>query len=334
MRLLVLGGTAWLSRTVAADAAARGHDVTCLARGRSGAIAEGARLVAADRTSPDAYDIVAQQDWDAVLDVSRQPGQVRGAVDALAGRTAYLAFVSTGNVYLDSSIPEADESASLHYPLESEEMQSPDDYGPAKVACELAVLDRMGADRCLLARSGLIAGPGDPFDRGGYWPLRFAVPGTPDGAVVVPHVPGLDTQLVDVRDLAAWLVDCCERQTPGVVDAVGERIPLADHLQVARAVAGHTGPVLAASPQWLEEHGVNHWMGERSMPLWLPLPEYAGFGSRVGAAARAIGLAPRPLADTLADTLAWEQTLAPDRPRKAGLTTAEAVALVEAWRAG
>lgn len=333
MRLLVLGGTAWLGRTVAALAVERGHDVTCLARGESGTVADGARLVVADRTDPDAYAAVAQQDWDAALDVSRQPGQVRSALAALAARTAYLLLVSTGNVYADHSTPGADESAQLLAPLGAAEMRSMDDYGPAKVACERAVLDRLGAGRCLIARCGLIGGPGDPFDRSGYWPLRFAAPGTPDGAVVVPDEPGLHTQLLDVRDLAGWLVDCCERRTPGVVNAVGDRIPLPDHLQAARAVAGHTGPVLPAPPQWLEGQGVDHWMGERSMPLWLPLPEYAGFAARAGAAARAIGLAPRPLTDTLADTLAWERTLDPGRPRKAGLTDAEAAALVDAWRA-
>ncbi len=119
---------------MAQNAVARGHDVTCLARGESGAPPEGVRFVTADRASPDAYRIVAQEDWDAVVDVARQPGQVRGAVEALAGHTVYLAFVSTGNVYADHSTPGADEYAELLSPLDGDVMAGPDDYGPAKVS--------------------------------------------------------------------------------------------------------------------------------------------------------------------------------------------------------
>ncbi|WP_375406541.1 NAD-dependent epimerase/dehydratase family protein [uncultured Amnibacterium sp.] len=117
MRFLVLGGTAWLGAEVAAEALRRGHEVVCLARGESGPVPDGATLVRADRDRPDAYDLVTGH-WDAVVDVARQPGHVRGAVAALDA-DRYL-LVSTGNVYAETAPLHQDETAALLPPLESD----------------------------------------------------------------------------------------------------------------------------------------------------------------------------------------------------------------------
>jgi 2'-hydroxyisoflavone reductase len=190
MQTLVLGGTAWLGGHIASAALERGHQVTCLARGFSGAVPEGVELVRADRSRHAAYDALKQQ-WDVVVDVARQPGQVRSAVRALADRAGVYVFVSSGNVYADHRTPGADEDAPLLPPLTVEVMESMDTYGEAKVACEQHVHQAFEPDRALIARAGLIGGPGDIFDRTGYWPLRFARPSTPSGAVLVPDAPEL-----------------------------------------------------------------------------------------------------------------------------------------------
>ena len=333
MRLLVLGGTAWLGRYVATTAVERGHQVGCLARGESGAAPRGAVFTRADRDGADAYREVARGEWDVVIDVSRQPGQVRRAVTALAGCSGSFVFVSSANVYADYATPGADENAALLPPLEGDVMASMETYGQAKVRCERHVLAGFGADRCLIARVGLIGGPGDTFDRTGYWPVRFRRPAADDGSVLVPDVPSLATQVIDVRDLASWLVDTGERRLNGVFNVLGETTPLPAHLALAREVAGHTGPVVAASQDWLIAHDVQPWMGERSLPLWLPMPEYAGFSSRDGSAARAAGLTTRSLAETLADTLAWELGRDVSRPRNAGLSDDDERHLLEALAA-
>lgn len=323
VRILVLGGTVWLGRCIADTAIARGHQVTCLARGSSAAPPVAAAFVRADRDRPDAYAGVADADWDVVVDVSRQPGQVRSAVEALADRAGRFALISSGSVYADHGTPGDDETADLLPPLEGDVMETMATYGEAKVACEHHVRAVFGPDRSLVIRVGLIGGPGDIFGRTGYWPLRFARPAADDGSVLVPDAPALPTQVIDVRDLAAWVVDAGTAGLGGVLNAMGETTPLPDHLEVARAVAGHTGPVVPVDQEWLLAHDVEPWMGERSLPLWLPLPDYAGFSARDSSAARAAGLVTRPLADTLADTLAWELAAGPDRPRLAGLTAEE-----------
>lgn len=317
MRILVLGGTAWLGGEVAKAALARGDEVTCLARGRSGPVPDGARLVAADRDEPGAYDAVTGgEHWDVVVDVARQPGQVRSAVAALEPHAARYVFVSTGNVYADHATPGQDESAPLLPPLEGDVMTSMEVYGEGKVACERAVVEAFGPDRSLLARAGLIAGPGDTSGRTGYWPRRFARPAASDGAVLVPEAP-LPTQVVDVRDLAAWLLGTDAR---GALNAMGPTVPLAEHLATARAVAGHEGPVVAAPSGWLTEQGVAAWGGPRSLPLWLDDPDWEGFLTHDSSRARAAGLTYRPLEETLRDTLAWELASTGPWPHGAGLT--------------
>jgi 2'-hydroxyisoflavone reductase len=330
MRFLVLGGTAWLGGQVTSTALALGHQVTCLARGSSGDTPDGAVTVYADRTQPDAYDQVVGDQWDVVIDVSRQPGQVKSAAAALAGRTGFFVFVSSGNVYAGHGTPGQDEGGALLPALAGDVMESMETYGQAKVACEQHLLRAFGPDRALIARVGLIGGPGDIFDRSGYWPLRFARPATNNGAVLVPDAPDLPTQVIDVRDLAAWLVAAGSRSLAGIFNATGETVPLLGHLDVARTVAGHTGPVVSADQQWLLAQGVQEWMGERSLPLWLTDPDWLGFNANDSSKARRAGLSTRPLDQTLADTLAWELSRDRDRVRQAGLSDEDERALLEA----
>lgn len=331
--MLVLGGTAWLGREVARAALAQGYDVTCLARGSSGPALDGARLVRADRTTPDAYDGVADRDWDAVVDVARQPGQVRSALDALAPRAGHWTFVSTCSVYADHGTPGADETAPLLPALAAPE-GTMEQYGEAKVACEQACQEAV-ADRLLVARAGLIAGPGDSSDRFGYWPARFALAAEADPAwpstVLVPDTADFATQTIDVRDLADWLVRSARAGTTGVFNAVGPDEPLRSVLQAAARVAGYDGPVEAVGSRWLHERGVEDWMGPRSLPLWIADPEWAGFGARDGSAARAAGLMYRPLEALVAGALAWERELGLHRDRSAGLTAAQERELLAAW---
>lgn len=328
MRLLVLGGTAWLGRTVAAAARDAGHEVTCAARGTSGQVAAGVGFVAVDRDRDGSLDALADGRWDAVVDVARQPGHARRAAQALAGAARHYVLVSSVSVYADHPVVGADESAPVLPALAGDVMESMEQYGPAKVACEQHVLDAFGPDRCALVRAGLIAGPGDVSDRTGYWPLRFARPSDPEGAVLVPDARDDWCQFLDVRDLAAWLVDVAASEIAGPYDAVGPRSTLGAHLDQARAVAGHSGPEMAAAGEWLRARGVQPWMGPRSLPLWLGDPYATWFLARDGGRARAAGLVARPLEDTLTDTLAWELAREGPTERRAGLTDDDERALL------
>src|SRR5262249_36784919 len=84
---------------------------------------------------------------------------------------------------------------------------------------------------------------------------------------------------------------------------------------------------------FLLEQGVRPWMGERSLPMWLPLPEYWGFMSRDVSAALAAGLHTRDVAHTARDTLAWLGSSPVLEEPGPGLSGSDETALVTAWRA-
>ncbi len=325
--VLVLGGTSWLGGRVAALAREAGHDVTCLARGESGTVPEGAALVRADRSRPDAYAALPDRRWDLVVDVARQPGHVRGAVAALSDRADAWAFVSSCSVYASHADHAADESAAVLPALEADEA-SAEQYGEGKVACEQAVLEaRDGA--ALVARSGLIVGSGDPSERFGYWPSRFALAARDGGPVLVPEQTGRPVQWVHVDDLAAWLLSAGLAGRTGVLNASGAATPLGSVLDAAADASGFAGERVPVSDAELAAASVEEYMGPRSLPLWLHDADWLGFQDRDTSAARSLGLAQRPLADTVRDALSWEEHLGLDRPRvRAGLDRADELAVI------
>jgi len=330
MQILVLGGTAFLSRAVAARAVARGHEVTCLARGVSGAFPAGVHAVRGDRTDPAVLDAIAGHAWDAVVDVARRPSYVRTAAERLADASYWL-YVSTCSVYRNHGPLGADETAPTLDPLPADADETdPDSYGSAKSACE-GLVQAFFADRSMACRAGLVVGPGDPSDRFGYWPAALSR----GGAVLAPGPADALMQVIDVADLAGWLVDACEQRLVGVYDAVGPAQPMATLLDAMRDAVGSTAELVWADPDWLTAHGVAGWSGPESVPLWIPPdPDWTGFGARSGAKAREAGLRLRPLADTARETLADEQARGLDRDRRAGLTWVRQDELVAAWRAG
>ena len=318
MRLLVLGGTRFLSRAVAAAAAARGHEVTAACRGSS-PVPDGVTHVALDRTTDDPAEVAALGGFEVVVEVASTPSWVRRAVDALPD--AHWVYVSSVSAYADQRTPM---SGAGRLPLlpaipdDHDIYEGPDVYGGMKVACEQVV--QQGTASSYVVRPGLVVGPGDPSGRFTYWPVRLDRAAHDGLPVLAPGDPADLSQVVDVRDLAAWVVSGAEQRLTGVVDGVGAVHTRADFLtEIARGVG--------VEPDWrwvgsarLTELGVAPWMGPRSIPLWLPPEEYGGMLAHDPAPAADAGLVVRPLSETAADTLAWWQA---EDGHVTGLTPAE-----------
>ena len=92
MRLLVLGGTRFLSKQIAHDAVRRGHQVICAARGVSGSAPDGAELLVIDRDKLGAINRLSRERFDAVVDVAT--GAVAGS---LRPSTSSRSRLSTGH---------------------------------------------------------------------------------------------------------------------------------------------------------------------------------------------------------------------------------------------
>ncbi len=299
MRILVLGGTQFLGRAVVEAALARGDNVTLFNRGRTrpGLFPDAEHLVG-DRDG----DLAALEtgEWDVVVDPSGYvPRVVRASAELLAPRVGRYLFVSSISAYADVSRPGVAEDAPLAELAEETEDHRSEAYGALKALCEEAVLDVYG-ERATIVRPGLIVGPWDPTGRFTYWPVRIA----DGGEVLAPGEPAAPVQVIDARDLGAWIVELAARDVEGVFNATGPERPLTIErmLEECRATTGSDARFAWASTEWLVEQGVGEWL---ELPLWLADPAYAGMLRVDVSRAVAAGLRFRPLAETIADTLAW-----------------------------
>ena len=321
MRILVLGGTLFLSHAVAAEAVARGHDVTCAARGESGAVPEGSRLVRLDRSAPDWSVLVGE--YDAVVDVARTPSWVAAALDELADRVPHWTFVSSISVYADHSVHggRVEDTAVLPAVTEDVEQDTAEAYGSSKVGCEQDVRARAG--EALVVRPGLIVGPGDPSGRFTYWTERLAE----GGEVLAPGDPAQPVQLIDVRDLAEFVVYAVEQRLTGTYDATARGVRL-DELLSEVAVEVGDADLVWPDADFLLAQEVAYWAGPRSLPLWLP-QEMTGMVDRDVEATYAAGLRTRPVAATARDLLTWLAT--EEDPTRTGLTREQEREVLAAW---
>jgi 2'-hydroxyisoflavone reductase len=327
VRLLVLGGTKFLGRAVVEAALAGGHDVSIFTRGRTNPdLFPQVERLRGDRDG----DLRALEGgrWEAVVDTSGYvPRVVRDSAELLRDRVGHYTFVSSGSVYADHS-RRNDESSALE---ELEDPASEDverDYGGLKAACERVVTETYG-ERGLVVRAGLIVGPHDPTGRFTYWPARLAR----GGDVLAPEPRDTRLQLVDVRDLAGWIVRVAEAGRGGVYNAVGPepRPTMEELLETCRAVGNPSARLVWVDHGFLVERGVDEWM---ELPLWIAAPEYGAFMDVDVARAVAAGLTFRPLAETVRATLEWARADERGGLRDgAGLAPEREAELLTEWRA-
>jgi 2'-hydroxyisoflavone reductase len=321
MKLLFLGGTKFLGRATVDAALERGHEVTLFTRGETNPeLFPEAEKLRGDRNSD--LSALSGRTWDAVVDTSGYlPAAVRASAETLSDSVGRYLFVSSISAYADFSEGPAEDSGRAEladgHPVD-QMLPEYENYGALKALCEDAVTDVFG-DRAVIVRPGLIVGPHDPTGRFTYWPHRIAR----GGELVVPGPAEDQFQIIDARDLGAWMVELLERGESGAFNATHPGLTWEELVDSGRRVTGSDARPVWIDQDWLLEQGVGEWM---ELPMWLRDPEWVGMNRADVSRAIAAGLTFRPLDDTVRGTLDHAETT-----NEAGLKPERERELLEAW---
>ena len=324
MKILIIGGTRFLGRHLVNSARARRHEVTLFNRGQTNPSLFGqVEKIRGDREKD--LDQLSGQ-WDAVIDTCGYfPRIVRMSAEALKDKVEQYVFVSSLSVYADFSKIGINESHPVGK-IENETIEeiTGETYGPLKALCEKAVQDVFGIDS-LIIRPGLIVGPHDPTDRFTYWPVRVAR----GGDVLAPDRPGVLTQIIDVRDLANFIIELAVQNTSGFFNATGPGRPLTfgTLLDTCKLVSASDAKFKWAPLDFLNQNNVAPWS---DLPAWLPdNGEDAGFARVDISKAIYAGLKFLSLEQTVRDTLEWANSRPQDYQWRAGLNAERENELLE-----
>lgn len=334
MRLLILGGTWFLGRTLIIDALARGWEVTAFSRGKSGQPPARARHVVGDRTNDaDLHRLAEAGPWDAVIDTSAyEPTDVARVTEALADHVDQYVLVSTVSAYRDWPTTAVDESSPLWPSSATFTKDSPEladmtiggKYGTLKAGCEDAATE--GTRRSLIVRPGVILGPGEYVGRA----LKLLERAARGGPWLLPAPSDQPIQPVDVRDVSTFLLDSIEARRDGAFNLVAPvgHATYGDLIDTCLDLTGHQAQPVWVDPQWLDEQGVRQWT---EIPLWrIPEATWQVDGRR----AAETGLRCRPLVDTLRDfKSALDRDGLIDHPRQSqlGMQPEREAELLAAW---
>jgi nucleoside-diphosphate-sugar epimerase len=316
VRILLIGGPKFVGFALIEAALARGHEVTTFNRGQT----HSDRFPEIEKLRGDrdgGLAVLEGRTWDAVLDTSGYvPRHVHDSAQLLAGAAGRYVFVSSISYYADYRKPrvEGDPPEQLGDQPADRLLEDYSNYGALKALCEQEVEAAFG-DRAVLVRPGLIVGPNDPTDRFTYWARR------PErgGPILAP--PDQPVQMIDVRDLAEWMIRLVEDERTGPFNATSP--PGAITFESMLDACG-ARDLVRVTQEFLTEQAVEGWS---ELPCWIPPMDESFAAFQLVPVDRAVGagLTFRPLAETARDVPEWTG--------KAGLTAEREAELLAEWKA-
>jgi 2'-hydroxyisoflavone reductase len=330
-RLLILGGTGFIGPHLTREAQRRGWKVTHFNRGKTAAQGvAGVETLHGDRKGQ--LDALRGRRWDALIDDTGYiPKYVKVSAQLLAPNVGYCLFISSISVYASFAAPNDEQSPTGKLSDPETEQITDTTYGPMKALCEQYYAEAFKG-RLSIVRPGYIVGPLDPTDRFTYWPVRASQ----GGEMLAPGTSRDPIQVMDVRDLTAWMMRLVESHTTGDFNA--DSPPRAFTMGELVTASQRASPQAGTAVTWVpEEFLAAHWKaGDLDLPPWSPLTgDSAGASLTSVKRATRAGLKSRPLADTVRDTLAWFQTLPAERQAKlrAGLDREKETQTLREWHA-
>lgn len=329
LKILVLGGTGFIGPHMVREGLRRGHRITLFNRGRTNSeLFPDLELLVGDRDN--GLDALRGGKWDAVIDNSGYvPRHVADSARLLAAAASHYLFISTVAVYASFADANDEDSPLATMPDEGVEEVTGETYGPMKALCEQRAVAEFGRERTAILRPTYICGPGDHTDRFSYWPVRTMK----GGEMLWPGTPDDRIQIIDVRDLANFVIDVFEQRISGIYNTVipAGSYSMGDLLADCRAVTAPEVVPTWVGAEFLEKQELNVF---NALPIWSPP---TGPRARVayvsGERAAAKGLRNRPVRETARDLIDWWRTLPEERKKslRAGLSAAQEADLLARW---
>ncbi len=328
-RILILGGTGFIGPHMVREALRRGHDVSLFNRGKTNnALFPDLELLVGDRNN--GLDTSEGGKWDAVIDNSGYvPRHVTDSARLLSPSISHYLFISSISAYASFAKANHEDSPLATMPDETVEEVTGDTYGPMKALCEQRAAAEISDKRLTILRPTYICGPGDHTDRFSYWPVRTMQ----DGEMFWPGTPQDKIQIIDVRDLANFVVDAIEQRITGIFNTVtpAGSYSMGDLLADSMAITGTEVQPTWVSAEFIEAQN----LGEgRLIPIWSPPDgEYGSVAYVNGERAVAMGLQNRPVRETARDLINWWKTLPDHRTEniRAGLSAEREAEVLALW---
>src|SRR5210317_1639318 len=324
--ILILGGTGFIGPHMVREALRRGHSVTLFNRGRSNnTLFPDLETIKGDRDN--GLDGLKGRKWDAVIDNSGYvPRHVQDSARLLAPNVGRYVYISTVSVYADFTAPMHEDSPLATLADETVEEVTGETYGALKALCEQRAAAEIDADKFAILRPTYICGPGDHTDRFSYWPIRTRK----GGDMIWPGTPDDPVQIVDVRDLAYFTINCLDFSINGTYNMVNPAgtYTIGKLLQDSQAVTATEVDAIWIGEDFL---GANGLVGGRDLPVWHGASDSLDVSADRALAA---GFDHRPERETARDLLSWWDTLPAERraKTKAGITAEKEAEVIAAWK--